>query len=128
MPANRLEPQTGRANRAEAALAWPGEPIPAPVSAWLRRQARFAGGVVLLLFGAFIVVAILGWNVADPSFSHATDAPVTNWLGYPGAVTADLAMQFFGLAALAGVLAATGERSADGNAAEASTRARPAQG
>ena len=104
MPANHLEPPSGHADRADSTLAGPGEPIPAPVVAWLRRQMRFAGGVALLLLGAFIVAAILGWNVADPSFSHATDAPVTNWMGYPGAVAADLAMQFFGLAALAALV------------------------
>ncbi|WP_306119029.1 MULTISPECIES: DNA translocase FtsK [unclassified Roseitalea] len=72
-----------------------------PVPAWLRRQGRRAGGTALLAFGAFLIAAVTTWNVADPSLSHATDAPVTNLMGYPGAVAADLAMQFFGLGALA---------------------------
>ncbi len=50
------------------------------------------------------VGALATWNVADPSFSHATDNPVTNALGYPGAVYADIATQFFGLAALVTLL------------------------
>ena len=37
----------------------------------------------------------------DPSLSHATDAPVRNLLGTPGAIGADLLMQLFGLAAIA---------------------------
>ena len=40
----------------------------------------------------------------DPSLSHATDAPVRNLLGTPGAIGADLLMQLFGLAATVLVL------------------------
>ena len=40
----------------------------------------------------------------DPSLSHATNAPVRNVLGFPGAIVADLLMQLFGVAALAFVL------------------------
>ena len=40
----------------------------------------------------------------DPSLSHATDGPVRNLLGTPGAVGADLLMQLFGLAATVLVL------------------------
>src|SRR5690606_23208101 len=43
---------------------------------------------------------------ADPSFSHATDNPVTNAMGYPGAVVADLLMQFLGLGAVAALVPA----------------------
>ncbi len=68
---------------------------------FLRRQAlRLAG---LGLFGAvvFAIASVATWNVADPSLSHATDNLVTNAGGYPGAVVADLLMQFFGLAVVA---------------------------
>ncbi|MBO6638401.1 MAG: DNA translocase FtsK 4TM domain-containing protein [Roseitalea sp.] len=74
------------------------------VGDWVRRQVRFAAGWTLIGLTGFIVLSLLGWNVADPSLSHATEAPVSNWMGYPGAVAADLAMQFFGLAALAALV------------------------
>jgi S-DNA-T family DNA segregation ATPase FtsK/SpoIIIE len=45
-------------------------------------------------------VALATWSVEDPSLNNATDAPVRNLLGLPGAVVADLAMQLFGLAAV----------------------------
>ena len=45
-------------------------------------------------------ISLAGWNVADPSFSTATDAAPRNWLGYPGAVYADLLVQVFGLNAM----------------------------
>jgi S-DNA-T family DNA segregation ATPase FtsK/SpoIIIE len=44
--------------------------------------------------------------VQDPSFNHATDAAVKNWLGRPGAIVADSLMQSVGIAALAVVLPA----------------------
>ena len=36
----------------------------------------------------------------DPSLSHATQTPIHNLLGYPGAIFADLAMQLLGLASI----------------------------
>jgi S-DNA-T family DNA segregation ATPase FtsK/SpoIIIE len=39
--------------------------------------------------------------VQDPSLSHATNAPVRNLLGMPGAIAADLMMQLLGLGSLA---------------------------
>ena len=64
------------------------------------RQVERLGGFALLAAAAAGVGALATWNVADPSFSHSTDNPVTNALGYGGAVYSDLAMQFFGLSAL----------------------------
>src|SRR5690606_19524514 len=54
----------------------------------------------------FCLASLATWNVADPSFSHATDNPVTNAMGYPGAVVSDILMQFFGLAAVVALLPA----------------------
>ena len=69
-----------------------------------RRQFYILFGLALLSLTAMAVGALATWNVADPSFSHATDNPVTNALGYPGAVFSDLAMQFFGLASVPALL------------------------
>ena len=46
-------------------------------------------------------LALATWSVQDPSLSHATDAPVHNLLGKPGAIVADLLMQLLGLGSLA---------------------------
>jgi S-DNA-T family DNA segregation ATPase FtsK/SpoIIIE len=64
---------------------------------FLRRQVRKLAGTAILVVVAAVVAALATWNVADPSFSHATDNPVTNAAGYPGAVVSDILMQFFGL-------------------------------
>jgi len=65
------------------------------------RRALQLSGVAILLAIAAMALALLTWNVADPSFSNLTDASATNLFGRPGAVFADLAMQFFGLAVVA---------------------------
>ena len=72
----------------------------------LRRLAMRAIGLGLVAVVAVILGALGTWNVADPSFSHATDAVVTNAVGYPGAVISDLAMQFLGLSSVAALVPA----------------------
>ena len=74
--------------------------------AFARRQAGRATGLALLAGVAFALAALGTWNVDDPSFSHATESPVTNAMGYVGAVVSDLLMQFFGLASVAALVPA----------------------
>jgi S-DNA-T family DNA segregation ATPase FtsK/SpoIIIE len=76
------------------------------LQAFLRRQAGRIAGIGLFAGVAFAVASLATWNVADPSFSHATDAPVSNAMGYAGAVFSDLAMQFFGLSSVAALVPA----------------------
>jgi DNA segregation ATPase FtsK/SpoIIIE, S-DNA-T family len=71
-----------------------------------RRQIDILLGLLILATVALAAGALATWNVADPSFSHATSNPVTNALGYPGAVFSDLAMQFLGLSSVAALLPA----------------------
>ncbi|EHK58444.1 DNA translocase FtsK [Allomesorhizobium alhagi] len=74
--------------------------------AFARRQVGRAVGLALFAFVAFGLASLGTWNVADPSFSHATANPVTNAMGYPGAVFSDLAMQFYGLSSVAALVPA----------------------
>ena len=73
---------------------------------FLRRQAARGLGLLILALVAFCLASLGTWNVADPSFSYATDNPVMNAMGYPGAVYSDISMQFFGLASVAGLVPA----------------------
>ena len=70
----------------------------------LRRRMRELIGVALIVFAMLLVSALGSWSVQDPSLSHATNAPVRNLLGVPGAIVADLMMQLFGIASVALVL------------------------
>ena len=68
---------------------------------FLRRQVGRLIGLGIFGAVAFALASLGTWNVADPSLSHATDNPVTNAMGFPGAAFSDLAMQFYGLSAVA---------------------------
>jgi len=61
--------------------------------------ARLAGFALVALV-LFVLAALASWSVDDPSLSFATDKAPANWLGYVGAIIADVGFQFFGLAAL----------------------------
>ncbi|HEV7277902.1 MAG TPA: DNA translocase FtsK [Devosiaceae bacterium] len=72
-------------------------PVPAIA---IRIPVRLIGAALLLLVAA-VMLSLASWSVDDPSFSYATGEPASNWLGFSGAVIADLAFQVFGLAVLA---------------------------
>ena len=67
----------------------------------LQRRLRECGGLALIALAIMAAIALATWSVQDPSLSHATNAPVRNLLGLPGAVAADLMMQLLGLGSLA---------------------------
>ena len=52
----------------------------------IRRRIRECGGIALITLAVTMGCALATWSVQDPSFSHATDAPVRNLLGAPGAI------------------------------------------
>src|SRR3984957_1982083 len=71
------------------------------LGAALRRRLREVCGIALISLAMMAALALATWSVQDPSLSHATNAPVQNLLGLPGAVAADLLMQLLGLGSLA---------------------------
>jgi S-DNA-T family DNA segregation ATPase FtsK/SpoIIIE len=75
--------------------------VSAQLGAVLQRRLREATGLALISLAMVAALALATWSVHDPSLSHATDAPVHNLLGKPGAIIADLLMQLFGLGGLA---------------------------
>jgi S-DNA-T family DNA segregation ATPase FtsK/SpoIIIE len=68
---------------------------PAPAIA-ITIPIRLIGMIVLAIVG-LLMVALASWSVDDPSLSYATSKPVANWLGFPGAVVADISFQVLGL-------------------------------
>jgi S-DNA-T family DNA segregation ATPase FtsK/SpoIIIE len=73
-------------------------PVRSRLRDFLARHALRATGLAVAVFAALLVASLVTWHVDDPSFSYATDGPVRNLLGWPGAAFADLAMQFLGVA------------------------------
>ncbi|HXE25652.1 MAG TPA: DNA translocase FtsK 4TM domain-containing protein [Roseiarcus sp.] len=75
--------------------------LPAPVREFPKRRAAEIAGLAALAGVAGLTLALLTWSVSDPSLNHATSARIHNLLGAPGAIAADLVMQFIGLASAA---------------------------
>ncbi|MCX5581417.1 FtsK/SpoIIIE family DNA translocase [Kaistia terrae] len=68
------------------------------MSRLVRKHLGHLVGLALIAGTAAIATALATWTVDDPSLSYAVTKPAANMLGLPGAIIADLLMQFFGLA------------------------------
>ena len=66
----------------------------------VRRRLSELAGLSLIALAVLGAIALATWSVQDPSLSHATQKPIHNLLGYPGAIFSDLAMQLLGLTAI----------------------------
>ena len=89
---------------ARTSAAFEDRPQGFALSTFIWRQIALLAGIAIFAGLALAVAAMSTWNVTDPSWSFATPNPATNILGYPGAVFADIIMQFFGLASVAALL------------------------
>ena len=54
-------------------------------------------GTLLVLAGAFILVALVSYNALDQSLNTISDNPPLNLLGNPGSYISDIIVQFFGI-------------------------------
>jgi DNA segregation ATPase FtsK/SpoIIIE, S-DNA-T family len=74
--------------------------LPAPWREAVVRRLGELAGLGVIAIAAAGSAALATWSVQDPSLSHATSRAIHNWLGYPGAIGADLSMQILGLGAI----------------------------
>ena len=74
--------------------------LPASIRDMLARRLRELAGLGLIGLSGIAAAALATWSVQDPSLSHATARAIRNVAGYPGAISADLLMQIFGLGAI----------------------------
>ena len=72
--------------------------LPAPVRNFFRRRFAEVAGLLVIATGLAFAIALLGYNSFDASLNNANSTPVSNPLGFYGAVASDLSLQFFGLA------------------------------
>ncbi len=75
--------------------------VPEPIREFLRRRTAEIAGVMLIAGSVALALALATWSVRDPSINHATDGPIRNLLGAPGAIVADLVMQMIGISSIA---------------------------
>ncbi|WP_421725646.1 DNA translocase FtsK 4TM domain-containing protein [Bauldia sp.] len=66
----------------------------------MKRNVNALVGLGILALAAAIAASLATWTADDPSLSHATGLDPANILGLPGAIIADIIMQFFGLAGI----------------------------
>src|SRR3546814_18579809 len=88
--------------------------LPPAALDFLRRRAIEFGGLALVAAGVALLVTFASYAPTDPSPNVASEAPVRNLLGVPGAYLADILLSNLGLAAvtLGPLLAAWGWRIA----------------
>ena len=55
------------------------------MQAAIEKRGKELLGIVLALLGLAVAAMVFSYHPEDPSFMSATDAPVRNWLGRPGA-------------------------------------------
>ncbi|MFT5180170.1 MAG: S-DNA-T family DNA segregation ATPase FtsK/SpoIIIE [Alphaproteobacteria bacterium] len=72
--------------------------LPEPLRNFIRRRFAEGFGLLVIAAGVAFAIALIGYDSLDASLNNATGAPVHNPLGFYGAVTSDLALQYFGLA------------------------------
>ncbi|MEL6682981.1 MAG: DNA translocase FtsK, partial [Pseudomonadota bacterium] len=63
----------------------------------IEKRGRELFGIGLAILGLLIAVMVGSYSPDDPSWISATDAPVQNWLGHPGASIAAPIMMIIGL-------------------------------
>ncbi|MBM3489267.1 MAG: DNA translocase FtsK [Alphaproteobacteria bacterium] len=78
--------------------------LPAGFGEFLRRRLREGLGILLFAAALLLAATLASYHPEDPSWNSAAPGPVANWLGRSGAVLADLAVQWLGLAALLPIL------------------------
>ena len=79
--------------------------LPEPVRNFFRRRFAEAIGLLLIVTGLAFAVSLIGYNSLDPSLNNAAAAATKNPLGLYGAIASDVALQYFGLAAAAPIIA-----------------------
>lgn len=74
--------------------------LPQPMQRAIAQVFWTGVGVTLAGLGLAIALSLVSFSVTDPSFNSATGTEVTNLVGVPGAIFADLALQLFGAGAV----------------------------
>ena len=74
-----------------------GAIFPVGAGGWFRRRSMEIAGLLLLCVAGAILAFCVTYDPNDPSLNRASDGPVHNALGLPGAWLADLFMQTLGV-------------------------------
>ncbi len=75
--------------------------LPPAAVQFLRRRAVEIAGLAVFALATALALALATYNPEDPTLNVAATGSPQNWLGTPGAWTADLLLQTLGLASIA---------------------------
>lgn len=67
------------------------------VKAGAARSGALIGAIAIVAAAILVLIALVTYHPGDPSLNTASGGPAENWLGTPGAWTADLLFALFGL-------------------------------
>ena len=76
-----------------------GAVLPAALSEFLKRRAAELCGFSLIALAFANIAALISFSANDPSLNNATDLVAKNYLGYYGAIAADISLQTIGVCA-----------------------------
>jgi len=71
----------------------------------IKNYVRQAGGLLFIFMALFLFASFITYDRSDPSWNTVVDGPVQNLGGYPGAICADILIQFFGKASFFSIFA-----------------------
>ncbi len=66
----------------------------------LKKLAPHSLGIGCVLAAVFFTLALISYDSGDPSLNRASGGAIANLMGAPGAITADLLLQLFGVGAM----------------------------
>ncbi len=66
----------------------------------IKKKSSQSLGVASFFAAVFLIVSLISYHSGDPSLNRAASAPIHNMMGAPGAISADLLLQLFGLGML----------------------------
>lgn len=75
--------------------------VPTGLRRFVGNRLAELGGLALLALTLAVAASLASWSAQDPSLNHAVDGAPENWLGFTGAIAADVLMQIFGLGVVA---------------------------
>jgi DNA segregation ATPase FtsK/SpoIIIE, S-DNA-T family len=74
--------------------------IPQGLRRFIKRRSREVLGLSIVAASCAASLTLMSWSAQDLAVPSATHTTAANWLGFPGAVTANLLLSSFGLGAL----------------------------
>jgi len=71
--------------------------LPQGATNFFKKRAAEVVSIILIVLSLFLFISFISSSESDPSLNNLSDSAVSNWFGMPGAITADISFQIFGI-------------------------------